>query len=41
MKNLCVYFFCYFCCSLQWLDVESQFPDQGLNPRGISESTNH
>ena len=28
-----------FGCGLQWLDVGSQFPNQGLNPSHNSEST--
>lgn len=31
------FFFFFFPCSMQWLDMGSQFPDQVLNPGHSSE----
>ena len=33
------HFILFFGCAVQWLDVESQFPDLGLNPGPSSVST--
>ena len=35
------FFFYFFGHCVQWFDMRSMFPDQGLNPGRSSESTDH